>query len=71
MHEQAGRGYSDEGMGIMEKGAFPSWEEENFPAWELALGPLGHACEQHPLVEHHGLYEAGYIQSYSSAAQWL
>lgn len=68
MRERQGRGYSDEGMGIMESGASLSWEEENFPAGKLALGPLGLACE-HPLVEHRGLYEAGYTQSCSSAAQ--
>lgn len=64
MHERQGRGYSHEGMGIMEKGAFLSREEENFSAEKLALGPLSLA-----LVEHHGLYEAGYIQSCSSDVQ--
>lgn len=52
----------------MESGASLSWEEENFPAGKLALGPLSLACE-HPLVEHRGLYEAGCTQSCSSAAQ--
>lgn len=69
MHEQQGRGYSHEGMGIMEKGVFLSWEEENFPTGKMALGHLNLAYEQYPLVEHHGLYEAGYMQSCSSATQ--
>lgn len=36
---------------------------------DLALGPLGLAREQHPLLEHHGLYEVEDIRSCSSAAQ--
>lgn len=31
MHEKQGRGYIDEGMGIVEKDALLWWEEENFP----------------------------------------
>lgn len=69
MCEKQGRGYSHEGMGIMEKGAFLFWEEENFPTGKMSLGPLSLAYEHHPLVQHYGLYGAGYIQSCSSAAQ--
>lgn len=36
---------------------------------ELVLGPLDRACKHHPLLEHHGLCEVGFIQNCSSAAQ--